>query len=62
MGQIKELTCAACGKHMALLRDARVRRGMVVYCTVCDLALRERRNDDPGMLDFIRGLFGGRKL
>lgn len=30
------LTCAGCDKHMATLRDAKVRTGMVVYCSACN--------------------------
>lgn len=33
----RELNCNSCKKHMATLRDASVRKGMVVYCPSCDL-------------------------
>ena len=62
----RELYCAGCGKHMATVRDARIRDGMVVYCRDCDGrnkrllygAMASTSRDVP---DFMRGLFGGGK-
>ena len=58
-----KLECKCCGKHMAILRDAKVRKGMAVYCAECDtiidkLLSRKERDESYGVPDFMRGLFG----
>jgi Zn finger protein HypA/HybF involved in hydrogenase expression len=54
------LECNACGKHMATLRDASVRKGMIVYCAPCH-ASRQRIRDDErqstDVPDFLSQLF-----
>ena len=61
----RELYCATCGKHMATVRDARIRDGMVVYCRDCDvrnkLLASGRDGASRDVPDFMRGLFGGGK-
>jgi hypothetical protein len=61
-----ELCCSDCGKHMATLRDAKVRDGIVVYCRECDernkMRLRIANTEQPyphDVLDFLRGFFRG---
>jgi hypothetical protein len=58
----RELNCNSCKKHMATLRDASVRKGMVVYCESCDKGKGEW--DSPGSSycppEFISTLFGGK--
>lgn len=60
----KKLECKGCGKHMAILRDAKVRKGMVVYCAECagtvDKMLTQKTASAAHDLpEFMRGLFGG---
>lgn len=64
----QELTCCICHKHMALLRDARVRTGIVVYCQPCNKTMRDTllaaaasRRNQAEMPDFLKGFFGGKK-
>ena len=63
MRTAKELNCAGCEKHMATLRDAKVRNGIVVYCERCDKKMQHllKLSVPAGkyMPDFMRGLFGG---
>lgn len=61
---MQTLTCAHCHKDMGILRDARVRKGMVVYCRECDelmqqvLRLAKRPPDySPDLPDCLKGLF-----
>ncbi len=44
------LECNACGKHMATLRDASVRKGMIVYCAPCHASM-QRMMDKPSQKD-----------
>lgn len=53
------LRCASCQKHMATLRDAKVRIGMVVYCRECDP--RHKRAGNNSMPPFMREFFWGLK-
>ena len=66
----QEIECKCCGKHMGTLRDAKIHKGMVVYCQECDERTQRmlriaamtgsvgegKKYDVP---DFMRGLFGG---
>lgn len=63
------LTCAGCDKHMATLRDAKVRTGMVVYCSECNRKLElcmkrelisrmKNQVDESFIPDFLRGFMG----
>jgi RNase P subunit RPR2 len=58
------LECKKCGKHMATLRDARVRVGMIVYCAPCDTLIQhsitKKRQAESDVPDFLSGLFGGK--
>lgn len=54
---MKYLECAKCGKHMATLRDANVRIGMVVYCAACNSALKPEKQKSTDVPDFLNGLF-----
>lgn len=58
----QNLTCAGCDKHMATLRDAKVRNGMVVYCSECNrkLHILSARAVDNTIPDFLSGLMGKR--
>jgi len=49
------LECYNCGKHMATLRDARVRKGIVVLCQPCHEWMNKK--DRPDMPEFLKGLF-----
>lgn len=58
----KKLTCHWCKTPMGTLRDARTRKGMVVFCAHCAetagmyrRAALDRRDDDK----FVRDFFGG---
>ncbi len=53
------LFCARCGKHMATLRDAKVRNGMVVYCRECDPRLH--RPETGSMPEFMKEFFEGKR-
>lgn len=62
----RQVACAECGTLMAVLRDARVRKDMVVYCRPCNEAMQQQLRDlrdlsasgvPPG---FLEGLFGKR--
>lgn len=53
----RDLTCNSCKKHMATLRDASVRKGIVVYCDSCDPMTPAAAASTP---DFISTLFGGK--
>lgn len=51
---------------MGVLRDAKVRVGMVVYCMVCDSGIQEalaqarnRKTEEAVMPDFLKDMFGG---
>lgn len=59
----QELKCK-CGKHMGILRDAKIRNGMVVYCAECNAEMWRKlaRADcyipcDADMPDFLKGIF-----
>lgn len=52
-----ELKCNGCDKHMAILRDAKVRKGMVVYCKECNEERMARPSDRYDIPDFMRSLF-----
>lgn len=63
----QEIACKCCHKHMGTLRDAKIRKGMAVYCRECDERMQRmlkiataagagKKYDVP---DFMRGLFGG---
>lgn len=61
---MQTLTCAHCHKDMGILRDARVRKGMVVYCRECDEVMRQvlrlakrPATPSPDVPDFFKGLF-----
>lgn len=46
-----KVTCAGCGKHMGEIRDATLRKGMVVYCDRCaDKLKADTRGDVPEFL------------
>lgn len=49
------LYCQSCGKHLATLRDAKVRNGMVVYCGQCNDRLHPRPAEMP---EFFKKIFG----
>ena len=58
-----EIKCEHCNKPMGEIRDASLRKGMVVYCHYCDkkiqsvmklMAPKEVSHDIP---DFLMGLF-----
>jgi hypothetical protein len=55
----RQLDCRRCEKPMATLRDAKVRRGIVVYCEECDreiqALLSPKITDIP---EFLRGFMG----
>lgn len=54
----KFLNCERCGKHMAELRDAKVRNGMVVYCKECNFmvnAVLKKIRKDAEIPDFLKG-------
>jgi hypothetical protein len=60
----QDLKCGGCGKHMATLRDAKVRNGMVVYCQQCDTINKRLQalagcsaSSKASVPDFMRGLF-----
>jgi len=56
-----ELNCQLCKRHMATLRDANVRNGMVVYCKECDYKVKSllSKHDKPKaeMPDFFSRIF-----
>lgn len=59
----REIKCAECDTHMGVIRDARLRTDLVVYCRRCDEKLQRmlempRRGDIP---EFLRGFCGGGK-
>lgn len=62
----RQVACAECGTLMAVLRDARVRKDMVVYCRPCNEALQQQLRDMTRLADsgippgFLAGLFGKR--
>jgi len=49
----QELYCQKCHKHMATLRDARVRNGMVVLCSQCAAP----KNTVPDTPDFVQNIY-----
>lgn len=57
---MQTLFCANCKKDMGILRDARIRTGMVVYCGECNqkierlFSLVKQTTEPP---DFLKGLF-----
>lgn len=56
-----KLNCNSCKKHMATLRDASVRVGMVVYCEKCDKGSSDWDAQGSSYCppEFISTLFGG---
>lgn len=57
---MQTLFCANCKKDTGLLRDARIRTGMVVYCKECDEKIQRllspgKQTSEPP--DFLKGLF-----
>lgn len=61
---MQKLNCAKCNKDMGVLRDARIRTGMVVYCRECDalvqqafMQLAKNLEGRTEMPDFLKGLF-----
>lgn len=59
----RELKCADCGTNMGIIRDARLRTDLVVYCRRCNEKNQQalelpRHGDIPG---FLRGFCGGGK-
>lgn len=54
----RELRCERCGTLVATLRDASVRKGIVVYCANCAKPKPEKPADMP---DFMRRFFEGTK-
>lgn len=53
----RELHCAGCTKLVAVLRDASVRKGVIVYCERCGkLAPREDKSKVE-MPEFFKTLF-----
>ena len=63
MAESIDISCKRCGKHMGVLRDARTRKGMVVYCAECDDILNASLSGRPSpadMPEFMRDIFGGK--
>ena len=63
----KSLACNGCGKNMGVIRDASLRKGMVVYCAECNpdkpASFKQPRANsayEPGMPDFLKDLFRGK--
>lgn len=61
---MQTLTCAHCNKDMGILRDAKVRKGMVIYCRECNELIRQVLRlgkrptaNSPDVPDFLKGLF-----
>lgn len=57
----RELHCAGCGKLAVVLRDASVRKGVIIFCANCapygGLAPREGK-PKVEMPEFFKTLFG----
>lgn len=60
-----DLVCNGCGKDMGTLRDAKIRNGMVVYCSLCDEQIQlmkaqhsPHNNSKHDIPDFMRSIFG----
>lgn len=57
---MQPLFCANCKKDMGILRDARIRIGMVMYCRECNqkierlFSIGKQATEPP---DFLKGLF-----
>lgn len=57
----QNLFCKQCDKNMGILRDAKIRDGMCVYCKECDgkiqslMAIYKNRTHD--VPEFFKGMF-----
>ena len=54
---MKELSCSKCGKHMAILRDASIRKDMVVYCSSCNESMIKQTVNSYRELEILKDLF-----
>lgn len=61
---MQTLTCAHCHKDMGILRDAKVRNGMMVYRRECHEVIQQvlrlgkrQAANSPDVPDFLKGLF-----
>ena len=55
----KRIYCVICNKYLGEIRDATLRKGIVYLCRTCSKNV-SKEQDDGGMLDNIRNLFGMR--
>jgi hypothetical protein len=55
---IKQLFCAGCTKDMGTIRDASLRKGLVVYCEGCNKMLQSV-TDQP-ISDLYKSIFKGK--
>lgn len=56
----RQLDCRRCEKPMATLRDAKVRRGIVVYCEDCDREIQALLDPKTDISDFLRRFMGNK--
>lgn len=58
---MKELHCHMCGYLMAKLRDAAVRKDIVVFCSKCHESVARKPepapNESADMPEFLKGIF-----
>lgn len=54
-----KLTCEHCQKDMGVIRDGKLRNGMVVYCKQCNDLIKRMMTagKNVDMPDFLKGLF-----
>lgn len=52
------LTCNNCGIHLAVIRDGKIRKGMVCYCRECDTMRGMLNKNKPAeMPEFFKDIF-----
>lgn len=57
----REIHCAGCGTYLGEIRDARLRKDLVTYCQPCATEREQRQEDGGPVVDFLKGVFGGRR-
>lgn len=61
----REINCCQCGKHVGIIRDAKLMKGLKFICPMCDNQSHQRDDDIAGytsgnFADIFGDIFSGK--